>query len=92
MTVVECESDTVFKSTGARASERLLYVTSRPADTPRPGDVVRALAHREHALGLDVNLKVVYKGVKCKSQRIRYFLILASPFAPALFCKGFAYK
>lgn len=58
MTVVECESDTVFKSTGARTSERRLYVTSLPADTPRPGAVARAHWSIESMhWGLDVNLQ-----------------------------------
>lgn len=51
MTVVEYESDTVFKSTGARSSERRLYVTSLAADTPLPGAIVRT------HWALDVNLK-----------------------------------
>ena len=41
MTVVEYESDTVYKSTGERTSERRLYVTSLPAGTPLLGSLVR---------------------------------------------------
>lgn len=58
MTVVEYESDTVFKSTGARSSERRLYVTSLAADTPLLGAVVRAhWAIESMHWGLDVNLQ-----------------------------------
>lgn len=41
MTVVEYESDTVYKSTGERTSERRLYVTSLPAGTSLLGSLVR---------------------------------------------------
>ncbi len=41
MTVVEYISDTVKKSTGKHTSEKRLYVTSLPTDTPRPGSIVR---------------------------------------------------
>ena len=66
MTVVEYESDTVLKSTGARSTERRLYVTSLASTLHReaalcdkPGDghapagrhSAHALGHREHALG-----------------------------------------
>lgn len=41
MTVVEYESETVKKSTGARTTEKRLYVTSLPTDTPLLGTIVR---------------------------------------------------
>ena len=49
MTVVEYESDTVSKSTGAHSTEGRLYVTSLAADTPLLGAIVRT--HWKHALG-----------------------------------------
>lgn len=58
MTVVEYESDTVFKSTGARSTERRLYVTSLAADTPLLGAVVRThWAIESMHWALDVNLQ-----------------------------------
>ena len=42
MTVVEYEADTVRKSTGVRTSEKRLYVSSLPADTPALGHFVRS--------------------------------------------------
>lgn len=58
MTVVECESDVVKKSTGKRTVEKRLYVTSLPADTPLLGDIARTHWSIESMhLGLDVNLK-----------------------------------
>ena len=58
MTVVEYESDTVFKSTGVRSTERRLYVTSLAADTPLLGAVVRTHWSIESMhWGLDVNLQ-----------------------------------
>ena len=39
---VECESDTVKKSTGTHTHEKRLYVTSMPPDTPRLGSYVRS--------------------------------------------------
>ena len=58
MTVVEYESDTVFKSTGVRSTEKRLYVTSLAADTPLLGAVVRTHWSIEsmHWV-LDVNLQ-----------------------------------
>lgn len=41
MTVIEYESFTIKKSTGVRTSEKRLYVSSLPVDTPRPGAIVR---------------------------------------------------
>ena len=58
MTVVEYESDTVFKSTGVRSTEKRLYVTSLAADTPLLGAVVRMHWSIESMhWGLDVNLQ-----------------------------------
>ena len=58
MTVVEYESDTVFKSTGVRSTEKRLYVTSLAADTPLLGAVVRTHWSIESMhWGLDVNLQ-----------------------------------
>ncbi len=36
MTIIEYESSTVKKSTGIHTSEKRLYVSSMPADTPQP--------------------------------------------------------
>lgn len=41
MTIIEYESSTVKKSTGIHTSEKRLYVSSMPADTPKPGTIVR---------------------------------------------------
>ena len=58
MTVVEYESDTVSKSTGAHSTERRLYVTSLAADTPLLGAIVRTHWSIESMhWGLDVNLQ-----------------------------------
>lgn len=57
MTIVEYVSDTVRKSTGAHASEKRLYVTSLPADTPQLGAIVRTHWSIESMhWGLDFNL------------------------------------
>ena len=57
MTVVEYESDTVKKSTGAHTSEKRLYVSSLPTDTPALGHFVRSHWSIESMhWGLDVNL------------------------------------
>ena len=57
MTIVEYVSDTVRKSTGAHATEKRLYVTSLPADTPRLGAIVRTHWSIESMhWGLDFNL------------------------------------
>lgn len=42
LTVIEFVSDTIRKSTGAHTTERRLYVSSLPADTPRLGALVRS--------------------------------------------------
>lgn len=58
MTVVEYESDTVLKSTGARSTERRLYVTSLATDTPLLGAIVRThWAIESMHWGLDVNFQ-----------------------------------
>ncbi len=41
MTVIEYESETVRKSSGARTSEKRLYVSSLPTSTPELGSLVR---------------------------------------------------
>lgn len=57
MTIVEYESNVVKKSTGKRAIEKRLYVTSLPVHTPRLGDIVRKHWSIESMhWGLDVNL------------------------------------
>lgn len=57
MTIIEYEADTVRKSTGARTSEKRLYVSSLPTDTPALGAYVRDHWSIESMhWGLDVNL------------------------------------
>ena len=57
MTIVEYESDTVKKSTGGHITEKRLYVTSMPTDTPRLGSFIRNHWSIESMhWGLDVNL------------------------------------
>lgn len=41
MTIIEYESDTVRKSTGERTTEKRLYVSSLPVETPGMGTIVR---------------------------------------------------
>lgn len=53
MTIIEYEADTVRKSTGARTSEKRLYVSSQPTCTPALGAYVRnhwSMVTREYAL------------------------------------------
>ena len=58
MTIVEYESHTVIKSTGVCTSEKRLYVSSLPIDTPSLGHLVRSHWSIESMhWGLDVNLK-----------------------------------
>lgn len=68
MTIIEYESFTTKKSTGVCASEKRLYVSSLPTDTPRPGAIVRNHWSIESMhWGLDVNLlqdKVKRKSAK----------------------------
>lgn len=57
MTIVEFEADTVRKSTGVHTSEKRLYVSSLPVDTPSLGHFVRSHWSIESMhWGLDVNL------------------------------------
>ena len=57
MTIVEYEAETVRKSTGVSTSERRLYVSSLPTDTPALGRFVRSHWSIESMhWGLDVNL------------------------------------
>ena len=57
MTIIEYEADSVRKSTGAHTSEKRLYVSSLPTDTPALGAYVRDHWSIESLhWGLDVNL------------------------------------
>lgn len=57
MTIIEYEADSVRKSTGARTSEKRLYVSSLPTGTPALGTYVRDHWSIESMhWGLDVNL------------------------------------
>ena len=68
MTVVEYQSDTIKKSTGAHTSEKRLYVSSMPADTRKPGTIVRNHWSIESMhWGLDYNLR--QDNIKRKSTR-----------------------
>ena len=68
MTVIEYESSTVKKSTGTHTSEKRLYVSSMPADTPKPGTIVRNHWSIESMhWGLDYNLQ--QDNIKRKSTR-----------------------
>lgn len=68
MTIIEYESFTVKKSTGVCTSEKRLYVSSLPTDTPMPGTIVRNHWSIESMhWGLDVNL--LQDKVKRKSTR-----------------------
>ena len=68
MTVIEYESFTIKKSTGARTSEKRLYVSSIPIDTPKPGAIVRNhWAIESMHWGLDRNLQ--QDNIKRKSTR-----------------------
>ena len=68
MTIIEYESFSIKKFTGACTSEKRLYVSSLPANTPRPGAIVRNHWSIESMhWGLDVNLlqdKVKRKSAK----------------------------
>ena len=68
MTIIEYESSTVKKSTGIHTSEKRLYVSSMPADTPKPGTIVRNHWSIESMhWGLDYNLQ--QDNIKRKSTR-----------------------
>lgn len=68
MTIVEYEAHTVRKHTGIQTSERRLYVSSLPTDTPALGHFVRSHWSIESMhWGLDVNLQ--QDGIRRKSLR-----------------------
>ena len=68
MTIIEYESSTVKKSTGIHTSEKRLYVSSMPADTRKPGTIVRNHWSIESMhWGLDYNLQ--QDNIKRKSTR-----------------------
>ncbi|RXE71670.1 ISAs1 family transposase [Muribaculaceae bacterium Isolate-002 (NCI)] len=68
MTIIEYESSTVKKSTGVHTSEKRLYVSSMPTDTPQPGTIVRNHWSIESMhWGLDHNLQ--QDNIKRKSTR-----------------------
>ena len=68
MTIIEYESSTVKKSTGIHTSEKRLYVSSIPADTRKPGTIVRNHWSIESMhWGLDYNLQ--QDNIKRKSTR-----------------------
>lgn len=56
LTIIECESETIKKSTGLHTSEKRLYVSSLPSDTPMLWTIVRKHWSIESMhWGLDVN-------------------------------------
>ncbi|MDE5877134.1 MAG: ISAs1 family transposase [Muribaculaceae bacterium] len=58
MTIIESHADTVRKSTGVHSSEKRLYVSSLPTDTPALGAIVRKHRSIESMhWGLDFNLR-----------------------------------
>ena len=68
MTIVEYESSTVKKSTGIHTSEKRLYVSNMPTDTPKLGTIVRSHWSIESMhWGLDYNLQ--QDNIKRKSTR-----------------------
>ena len=68
MTIIEYESSTIKKSTGVHTSEKRLYVSSVPTDTPKPGTIVRNHWSIESMhWGLDHNLQ--QDNIKRKSTR-----------------------
>lgn len=68
MTVIEYESDTVKKSSGAQSTEKRLYVSSLPTDTPMLGSLVRShWAIESMHWALDCNL--LQDRIKRKSAR-----------------------
>lgn len=68
MTIIEYEARTVRKSTGAHTSEKRLYVSSLPTDTPVLGTYVRNHWSIESMhWGLDVNL--LQDSIKRKSPK-----------------------
>ena len=68
MTIIECESSTVKKSTGTHSSEKRLYVSSLSPDTPKLGSIVRNHWSIESMhWGLDFNFQ--QDKIKRKSSR-----------------------
>ena len=68
MTIIEYESSTIKKSTGVHTSEKRLYVSSMPTDTPKLGTIVRNHWSIESMhWGLDYNLR--QDDIKRKSTR-----------------------
>ena len=68
MTIIEYESFTIKKSTGVATSEKRLYVSSLPLDTPMPGAIVRNHWSIESLhWGVDHNLQ--QDNIKRKSTR-----------------------
>ena len=68
MTIIEYESSTVKKSTGIHTSEKRLYVSNMPTDTPKLGTIVRNHWSIESMhWGLDYNLQ--QDNIKRKSTR-----------------------
>ncbi|PMC11295.1 ISAs1 family transposase, partial [Hoylesella timonensis] len=68
LTIIEYECETVKKSTGSCTTEKRLYVTSLPANTPRLGTLVRNHWSIESMhWGLDRNL--LQDKIKRKSAR-----------------------
>lgn len=68
MTIIEYEAHTVKKSTGASTSEKRLYASSMPPDTPAMGTFIRNHWSIESMhWGLDVNL--LQDSIKRKSPR-----------------------
>ena len=68
MTIIEYESFSIKKSTGAGTSEKRLYVSNLPKDTPMPGTIVRNHWSIESMhWGLDYNLQ--QDNIKRKSTR-----------------------
>lgn len=58
LTVIEYESETVNKSTGVHTSEKRLYITNLPIDTPDLGTIIRSHWSVESMhWGLDFNLR-----------------------------------
>lgn len=73
MTIIEYKSFTIKKSTGVCTSEKWLYVSSLPADTPSPGAIVRNHWSKESMhWGLDVN--ILQDKVKRKSAKAAHNL------------------
>lgn len=81
LTIIEYESDTVYKSSGVQTNERRLYMSTLPTCTPMLGSIIRSHWSIESMhWGLDVNLlqdKIKRKSAKAARnldtiQRISY--------------------